>query len=104
MKKSKKYKTKTQIAKEKVKRQTRKTKAKAKRLHKEIKKALYTALLAAFGFLIALVWRDVIQEWVNKIAQNSPVQGQLISALLVTLICVIGILIVTRVFSETKKE
>lgn len=73
-----------------------KAKIKAKRLHREVKKALYTALLAAFGFLIALVWRDVIQSWVEKISATSPVQGQLVSALGVTIVCVIGILIVTK--------
>ncbi len=82
--------------KEKTKTRAQKAKEKAKKLHKEVKKALYTALLAAFGFLIALVWRDVIQSWVEKISATSPVQGQLVSALIVTIICVIGILIVTK--------
>lgn len=73
---------------------------KAKNFNRELKKALYTSFLAAFGFLIALVWRDLIQSWVEKISSASPVQGKLISALLVTLICVIGILLVTRYLKE----
>ncbi len=79
-----------------TKTKAQKAKEKAKHLQKEVKKALYTALLTAFGFLIALVWRDVIQSWVEKISSTNPVQGQLVSALIVTFICVIGILIVTK--------
>ena len=85
-----------QRAREKAKIQARRAKEKAKRLNRELKKALYTAFLAAFGFLIALVWRDVIQSWVERISATSPVQGQLVSAAIVTVICVIGILIVTK--------
>jgi len=84
--------------KEKEEKKSRKQKAKesAKKLRIEVRKAVSTAILAAFGFLIALVWRDVIQGWVNTISADSPVQGQLVSALIVTFICVIGILIITK--------
>lgn len=69
----------------------------------ELKKALSTAILAAFGFLMALVWRDVIVEWVELISQQSPVQGKLISALVVTLISVLGIMFFTKILSGNKK-
>ena len=72
--------------KEKAKIRAQRAKEKAKKFNMELKKALYTAFLAAFGFLIALVWRDVIQEWVIKISEKSPLQGQLISAVIVTII------------------
>ncbi len=83
-------------AKEKAQAQAQRAREKAKRFNREVKKALYTAFLAAFGFLIALVWRDLIQSWVDKISATSPLQGQLASALIVTIICVVGILIVTK--------
>ncbi len=86
--------------KEKAKIQAQRAKEKAKKFNREVKKALYTAFLAAFGFLIALVWRDVIQSWVDKISSTSPVQGQLVSATIVTIICVVGILIVTKYLKE----
>jgi len=86
--------------KEKAKTQAQRAKEKARKFNRELKKALYTAFLAAFGFLIALVWRDVIQSWVERISATSPVQGLLVSALIVTIICVIGILIVTRFLKE----
>ena len=88
--------------KEKTKIRAQKAKEKVKKFNREVKKALYTAFLAAFGFLIALVWRDVIQSWVEKISATSPLQGQLVSALIVTIICVLGILIVTR-FLQVKE-
>lgn len=81
----------------------RRAKSEAKHFRREFNKALNTALLAAFGFLIALFWRDVIQEWVTKIAESSPVQGKLISALIVTIICVIGIIVIARIFRVRKE-
>lgn len=71
-------------------------KEKAKGFNKEVRKALSTALIAAFGFIIALVWRDVITGYVNSISETSPVQGQLFSAITVTLISVIGIIVITK--------
>lgn len=82
-------KSKKQIAKEKL-----------KSFRRELRKALSTAILAAFGFLMALVWRDVITEWVEKISAQSPVQGKLVSALIVTFISVAGIMIFTKILSE----
>ena len=75
-------------------------KEEVKKFKGELKKALYTAFIAAFGFLIALVWRDLIQSWVNKISATSPITGQLVSALIITVVCVIGILIVTKYLKE----
>ena len=77
-----------------------KVKAASLRYKREIKKALHTAIVAAFGFLIALTWKDVIVEYVNTIVSLSPVGGKLISAIVITLIGVLGILIVTRIFEE----
>ena len=82
-------KTKRQIAKEKAK-------ASASKLKKETQKAIVTAITAAFGFVIALVWKDVIVEYVDSLTKASPIQGPLISALIVTIIGVIGIIIVSK--------
>jgi uncharacterized protein YhaN len=62
----------------------------------ESRRAISTALLAAFAFLMALSWREYIIVVIDSIEAYSPVQGKLISALIVTLICVIGIVLVTR--------
>lgn len=74
-----------------------KAKQSAKEFTTELKKAISTAVMAAFGFLIALVWKDVITGYVESISKASPIQGQLFSALLVTIISVIGILITTKI-------
>ena len=70
--------------------------SKAKKFKNEFNKAINTAILAAFGFLVALVWKDVITEWVDKVAAYSPLQGKIISALMITLICVLGILAISK--------
>jgi uncharacterized BrkB/YihY/UPF0761 family membrane protein len=69
-------------------------------LKNELKKSTNTAIVAAFSFLIALAWKDVITEYVNKITSVSPVQGTLISALIITVICVLGILITGKVLKN----
>jgi len=73
-----------------------KTKETTKKFKLETKKSISTAIIAAFGFLIALTWKEVITEFVDKISSASPVQGKLISALIITIISVFGILIVTK--------
>jgi len=75
-------------------------KTKAQSFKKETKKALSTAIMAAFGFVIALVWKDVITEWVTILVKSSPIGGKLIEAFIVTIIAVIGIIIVTKIFAE----
>lgn len=81
-----------------------KAKDSAKKLRKEFNKALTTAIVAAFGFLMALAWRDAITEYVNKIAAASPIQGKLITALIVTIVSVIGIIIITSLLSENTES
>jgi hypothetical protein len=69
---------------------------------KEFNNSINTAIVAAFGFLIALAWRDVITGFVDSISQTSPVQGKLISALIITLVGVLGIMLTSKLFA--KKE
>jgi len=65
-------------------------------LRKEVRKNTVTAILAAFAFIIALVWRDVITAGVSDLIKFLNIQGSgfaftLISAVLTTVICVAGI-------------
>tara|TARA_Y100000310_G_C20526342_1_gene736241 strand:- start:518 stop:841 length:324 start_codon:yes stop_codon:yes gene_type:complete len=74
-------------------------------LKSEIKKNVLTAVLAAFGFVIALVWRDAIRAGVDELTRRSGIEGtgyvyQIISAIIVTIICVIGILFFSRIKGE----
>ena len=70
----------------------------------EFRKSTNTAIVAAFGFLIALSWRDLITEYVNKISAYSLLQGQLISTLIITAVSVLGIVLATKIFSDKEKE
>ena len=70
-------------------------KSSAKKFNKELKNTLNTALIAAFGFLIALTWRDLITNYVNSLTSISPIQGDLMTATIITIIGVVGIVIVT---------
>lgn len=73
----------------------------SKQLHDTMKKNITTAILAAFGFMIALVWRDVIKEGVNKLVEMFSMTGDgfsftVLTAFLTTIISVIGIIYFSR--------
>ena len=68
-----------------------------KKFKKEFRKLLGTAIIAAFGLLTALAWKDVITGYLEKITPLGPVQGKLISALIITAISVIVILLITKI-------
>jgi len=70
----------------------------------EIKKALLTAIVAAFGFLMALEWREVIKSYVESLLELTSLQGNLISASIITLLSVFGILIFTKVLGEKDEK
>jgi len=78
----------------------------ADKFKNDIKKNIITAILAAFGFLIALVWRDAIKESVNDLIKLFNIQGSgtvimYSTAIVTTLICVAGIIFFSR-WSEKK--
>jgi len=86
---------------------THKLKLKAKetgiKFKRELRKSLITALVAAFGFLIALSWRDVITSWMAKISEASPIKSNLLSAVIITIVSVVGILVVLAFSHEDQK-
>lgn len=76
-----------------------KTSSAVKRLSSETRKQTTTALVAAFAFLIALVWKEVIINYTNSIVAFFSIPGSqnfalLYTALLTTIIAVIGIILV----------
>jgi len=87
------------------KQETKSAKSKAKQaihtLKNETKKQIILAFTAAFGFLIALVWRDVIKSYVDKIISQLAVSGpesliMLYTAIITTILAVIGIILINR--------
>ena len=79
-------------------------KSSARKFKLEFKKSINTAIVAAFGFLMALVWKDVITGYVIKLEEISPLKGQLISAIIITIISVFGILMISKIFSESENK
>ena len=78
---------------------------------KEIKINVSTAVAAAFGFVIALLWRDVIVGLLKMTPFWSEegftdAAGAIIAiilVLIVTIICVIGIIYISKWGGEKKK-
>jgi len=77
----------------------------------EVKLAIATAIAAAFGFVIALLWRDVIIGYLQLAGLwyeggFDTVNGALISTVVViviTVICIFGILYISK-WGGLKKE
>lgn len=70
-------------------------------LKSQFKQHVSTAIIAAFSFLIALAWKDVIikivQENIKPVTlEQYPYISELITGIIVTIIAVIGIAIVTN--------
>ena len=70
----------------------------------EVKLAIATAIAAAFGFVIALLWRDVIVGYLELAGLWTQggfdnVTGAIISTvvvIIITIICIVGILYISK--------
>ncbi len=67
---------------------------------KELKKSFATALTSAIGILLALTWKDVLTAYFDSLSQVTPFRGQLITAILITIISTIIILFISRYVSK----
>ena len=77
------------------------TKKHLKHFKSQFKQHMTTAITAAFAFLIALVWRDAIQEGVNKMMVNFGITAtsylfKIYAAIIITIICVIALILFAR--------
>ncbi len=77
------------------------TKESAAKFKKEFRSELVIAITAAFGFLIALSWRNPIQKTIDIIIRNLGLTGQAIyieylSALVITLLAVLVLMLVSK--------
>ncbi len=87
--------------KENVIKHTKAIEEEARRFRKEVQKNIATAILAAFGFIIALVWRDAIQESIDKLLKVFNLTGtgyfyKILTAIIMTIICAFGIMQVSK--------
>lgn len=76
------------------------------RFRQETKRSIVTAITAAFGFLIALAWKDVIVNFVNNLTlrfgiEKTSLLPQTYAAAIITLICVVGIMLTSRWAGKT---
>ena len=76
----------------------------AKKFKQEFKKSTHTAIVAAFSFLIALTWRDLISGFVNKISSDDFLPAKLFVTITITLISVLGIMVTTKFLSNEKPK
>lgn len=75
--------------------------SKAEFFRHQFKQHISTAIIAAFSFLIALAWKDLIVHAVTTLIKEDllikiPYISDLISAIVITLIAILGIFIVTK--------
>ena len=83
--------------------------SKASVFSSEYKKQVSTAIMTAFGLVIALSWKDVVTALLPSITtpsflENYPLLTSLYTAIIITLVAVIGIVLVANWSkpSETK--
>jgi len=81
---------------------------KAKKFRSEVRGHIVTAIATAFALVIALAWQDTIKTTVDKLLEGLAVTqtaGKLVQytliykgiiAIAITIICVIGIMLVSR--------
>ena len=85
-----------------------KAKSAAQDLKSETKKQISTAILSAFALIIALAWKDPITGFVDflktklNVSQGQGVLYLLYSAILVTIIYVIGMIITAKATRDKK--
>ena len=70
---------------------------------KEVKSTIAVAIAGAFGFIIALIWRDIIIGLMNMAGlsvenfnDSTGAAIAIIVAIIITLVCVLGILYITK--------
>ena len=70
---------------------------------KDVKINISTAIAAAFGFVIALIWKEIIVGLfalagltINDITNTTGAVIAIISGIIITLVCVIGIMYISK--------
>ena len=69
----------------------------------EVKINIATAIAAAFGFVIALIWKEIIVGLfalagltINDIADTTGAIIAVVSGIIITLVCVFGIMYISK--------
>ncbi len=76
-----------------------------KGLIKEIRKQTLTLMVAALGFVAALVWKDAISAWLAPLYTNADgAMGLTIAALVVTIVVVIVTIVLAKILGEKEEK
>lgn len=78
-----------------------KTKGRAKKFNMKVKKVVGSSLVAAFGLVTGLAWKEVIEVYLKLIVSDE--QSKLISAIIITIISVICIVIITKITQDSEE-
>jgi len=72
-----------------------------KNLIMEIKKQTLTLMIAALGFVAALVWKDAISAWLKPLYESADgAVGLTVAAVVVTVIVVIVTIVLAKVLGD----
>ena len=70
---------------------------------KEVKINIATAIAAAFGFVIALIWKEIIVGLfalagltINDISDATGAAIAIVAGIIITIVCVIGIMYISK--------
>lgn len=70
----------------------------------EIKKQTVTLIVAALGFVAALVWKDAISAWLAPLYEGSDgAMGLTIAALVVTIVVVVITVIISKLLAPKEE-
>ncbi|MCD6434211.1 MAG: hypothetical protein J7L14_01210 [Candidatus Diapherotrites archaeon] len=72
-----------------------------RQIKREFRNRVVTAIVAAFGFVIAFAWKDVIQAAISDILEvlniaTSNLLSKLIAAIIISIISVTAIVLISR--------
>lgn len=97
--------------KKKVQEKEKKLQKTLKEFHFQIRKQMATFITGAFSFVAALVWRDAIRSFLNTLIKTEAIRSLIhyewlvdfITAILITLIAVVSIILVSKFLAPTEK-
>ena len=73
-----------------------------KKFKGEFKKTSGGAIIGAIGLVVALAWKDVVDQYLLRF--RDILQGKVVSALIITAISVLAIMLITKIIQEPEKK
>ena len=71
----------------------------------EIRKQTLALVIAAFGFVAALVWKDAITAWMKPLYESADgAMGLTVAAVVVTVVVVVVTIVLTKLLGEREQK